>query len=222
MTETLAVTPPSPAELHRTGQVITLGTWTLVGAVTTFSAMTGAQFIGAHSPWHWSGWVLAAGIDTAFVMALQTDATLSRYGGNSGPWPTAFRWTTGAFSVLVNIGDSALQHDLVGTAVHLIAPALLLVLGEAGPAWRRQLADLKAAAPERPNTATDHLHTEPPADAEEARTRIITGLRNGLSQRETARWAHRSPSYVRKVWATPEGESKVPSKPPQQQAREII
>ncbi|PYC68369.1 hypothetical protein C7C46_29230 [Streptomyces tateyamensis] len=293
--------------------MITLGTWTLIGAVCTFSAMTGAQFIGAHSPWRWSGWVLAAGVDTAFVMALQADATLARFGCSGGLWPTTFRWTTGACSVFVNIGDAALQRDLVGIAVHLIAPALLLVLGEAGPAWRRQLVTLerttstaKASDPRTPCTPAAHqapglidlagqthsqtaargtevtapvgqvsaadfasspaaviqgaqpantlrtldpfavparaiscsdgvqgssatasarqpgdeaagdgdiISTEPPADADEARTRIVDGLRSGLSQRETARRAHRSPTYVRKVWTTVEEASRTPHAP---------
>ncbi|WP_051970818.1 hypothetical protein [Kitasatospora azatica] len=353
MTSAYPTTPPTRAELRRTGRMLTAGTWVLIGAVCTFSAMTGAQFIGAHSPWHWSGWVLAAGIDIAFVMALQADATLARFGSTGGRWPSAFRWLTGAFSVFVNIGDAALQGDLVGVAVHLIAPALLLVLGEAGPAWRRQLVHLErapasrdlrpnpdgplttsqhsgTAEPHAPTTAAGHPEstwngghlstrrtrnhteeqlprhswsvetslppagactratadqpevtatepqvpsprpdyppevttwgahpasavrtpaeevrtawppeqpvvparpsahadgvdtdgtdeytvgeggeqgdegdvTEPPADAREARSRIVRGRLDGLSQRETARWAHRSPTFVRKIWTT--------------------
>ncbi|MGF1425014.1 helix-turn-helix domain-containing protein [Kitasatospora sp. LaBMicrA B282] len=256
--------------------MITLGTWILITAVCTFSAMTGAQFIGAHSPWPWSGWILAAGIDAAFVMALQADAALARCGTTGGPWPTAFRWTTGACSVFVNTGDAALRHDPVGITIHLIAPILLLVLGEAGPAWRRELTNFEppttvvtnrspttpdptrprpgstsanpegadqpaqfrphpvtiyaehptASAPDAlpvtstpevgtPRTAFGDLVRTPPSDggthapndADEARARILQGRLNGLSQRETARLAHRSPSFVRKVWTSlPEQE----------------
>ncbi|MER5638875.1 hypothetical protein ABT095_18160 [Kitasatospora sp. NPDC002227] len=275
MTSAYPTTPPTRTELRRTGRMLTAGTWVLIGAVCTFSAMTGAQFIGAHSPWHWSGWVLAAGIDIAFVMALQADATLARFGSAGGRWPSAFRWLTGAFSVFVNIGNAALQSDAVGIAVHLIAPALLLVLGEAGPAWRRQLVNLERSSavishhlsserqvptrgpayqpevttwgahlgsavrtaaeklrtleppeqpvvPAQPSAHADEVDaddtdeftvgdggehgdhctvTEPPADAREARSRIVRGRLDGLSQRETARWAHRSPTFVRKIWA---------------------
>jgi hypothetical protein len=214
----------SPAELHRTNQVITLGTWTLITAVCTFSAITGARFIGAHSPWHWSGWILAGGIDASFVMALQVDATLARHSTTGGPWPTAFRWTTGTCSVFVNTGDAALQRDGVGFAIHLIAPTLLLVLGEAGPAWRLQLASLEgvpgsdpaldepAHTSRRPGHENDH-ETAPPANADEARSRIILGRLNGLSQRETARVSHRSPSFVRKVWTSMD-DAQQPGLPP--------
>ncbi len=342
MTSAHPTAPPTLAELHRTGRVLTVGTWVLIGAVCTFSAMTGAQFVGAHSPWHWSGWVLAAAIDIAFVTALQADATLARYGSTGGLWPTAFRWLTGAFSVFVNIGDAALNRDPVSVAVHLIAPALLLVLGEAGPAWRRQLVNLEhttatdtrhepsgifltpsrrsgsvdlvvpSTTPDRPehpwndthrlSARTRHLaheradqgrsprpfdtalpseeartrptphpsevttpgppvrapgpadrpgvvawstypasavrtrakevHTfesleqptmpaqqptpatepdaDPPVDAQEARYRIVRGRLNGLSQRETARWAHRSPTFVRKVWTSLDDTGRTP------------
>lgn len=118
--------------------------------------MTGTQFIGAHCPWHWSGWILATSIDAAFVMSLHLDATLARYRISSGHWPAVFRLLTGAFSVFVNIGDAALHRDLVGTVIHLLAPALLLVLGEAGPAWQLQLANLP-----RVRTPTSTPHTSP-------------------------------------------------------------
>ncbi|MDH6120259.1 hypothetical protein ABH930_006221 [Kitasatospora sp. GAS204A] len=215
MSDTHPISPPTPAEIRRTGLVLSAGTWILIIAVCTFSAMTGTQFIGAHSPWHWSGWILATSIDVAFVMSLQTDATLARYGVRSGHWPAAFRLLTGAFSVFVNIGDAALHHDPVGIVVHLIAPALLLVLGEAGPAWQLQLVNLRqgahpmSASSTTPDDRGAHLipevrtpETDPPADAEEARSRILQGRLDGLSQRETARWAHRSPTFVRKLWNT--------------------
>ncbi|MGE7434010.1 hypothetical protein [Kitasatospora sp. NPDC001175] len=218
--------------------------------------MTGAHFIGAHTPQPWAGWTLAGAIDIAFVMALQADATLARYGSNGGGWPTTFRWLTGGFSVFANIGDAALGGDTVGILVHLIAPALLLVLGEAGPAWRRQLVSLSRMPPRLLDSCSAlpraHLHTSglpvsnadtddqpevptrpdsstqrnrhadaslptaasrvrthtlntpvdaaPPANAQEARARIVRGRLDGLSQRETARRAHRSPAFVRKVW----------------------
>ncbi|MET8623485.1 hypothetical protein ABZW30_06965 [Kitasatospora sp. NPDC004669] len=212
--------------------------------------MTGAHFIGAHTPRPWSGWTLAGAIDAAFVMALQADATLARFGSDGGAWPTAFRWLTGAFSVFVNIGDAALAGDPVGVLVHLIAPVLLLVLGEAGPAWRRQLVSLSRTPPSFPDSCSalpgGHPHTSdltdsvtdtvgqpemhtrsqvhtcapslltdtvPPSDAQEARARIVQGRLDGLSQRETARRAHRSPAFVRKVWTAMDKGSDSPGHP---------
>ncbi|WP_449487831.1 DUF2637 domain-containing protein [Streptomyces purpurascens] len=46
---------------------------------------------------------------------------------------------TGLMTLLLNIGDSALKGDLVGVAVHSVAPLLLIVTAEAGLAYRRAI-----------------------------------------------------------------------------------
>ncbi|WP_241002696.1 hypothetical protein [Streptomyces sp. CB01881] len=133
---------PTPAQIRRTSAVISLGTWVLTGAVVAVSMSTAAPFIDAHSPGFGTGPVMAMATDGCFILSLQSDSTLARYGVSGGRWPAAFRWVTGLATVWLNIGAAALAKDLVGVVVHLIPPLLLLLVAEAGPAYRRALARL--------------------------------------------------------------------------------
>jgi len=159
---------PTPAEIRRTSRVITGFTWVLTGAVTAVSMSTAAPFIDAHSPGWGTGPVMAVATDGCFVLSLQSDSTLSRYGVAGGAWPRVFRWVTGLSTVWLNIGAAALAKDLVGVVVHLIPPLLLLLVAEAGPAYRRALARLARRADEEttpvPIDGTDGpLYTAPQA-----------------------------------------------------------
>ncbi|WP_234443693.1 hypothetical protein [Streptomyces sp. NRRL B-24484] len=109
---------------------------------------TAAPFIDAHSPGWGTGPVMAVATDGCFVLSLQSDSTLSRYGVAGGAWPRVFRWVTGLATVWLNIGAAALTKDVVGVVVHLIPPLLLLLVAEAGPAYRRSLAHLARRAAE--------------------------------------------------------------------------
>ncbi|MFG3051404.1 hypothetical protein ACGFZP_10735 [Kitasatospora sp. NPDC048239] len=103
---------------------------------------TAAPFIDAHSPGYGTGPVMAVAGDGCFILSLQADSTLSRFGVSAGRWPAVFRWVTGLATVWLNIGAAALEKDLVGVVIHLIPPLLLLLVAEAGPAYRRALARL--------------------------------------------------------------------------------
>ncbi|MET9397784.1 DUF2637 domain-containing protein [Kitasatospora sp. NPDC002965] len=73
------------------------------------------------------------------------DATLARLGGDGGRWPVVLRWMTGLMTVLLNVGQSALDRDPVGVAVHAVAPLLLIVTAETSLAYRRAIAAALAA-----------------------------------------------------------------------------
>ncbi|MFD7983120.1 hypothetical protein ACFV4M_07040 [Kitasatospora indigofera] len=133
---------PTQAQIDRTSRTISGFTWLLTGAVVTVSMSTAAPFIDAHSPGWGTGPIMALGTDGCFILSLQSDGTLARYGVSGGVWPAAFRWVTGLATVWLNIGAAALAKDLVGVVVHLIPPLLLLLVAEAGPAYRRALAHL--------------------------------------------------------------------------------
>ncbi|WP_263104573.1 hypothetical protein [Kitasatospora sp. DSM 101779] len=133
---------PTAAQVRRTGRVITTFTWLLTGSVVAVSMSTAAPFIDAHSPGWGTGPVMAVSTDGCFILSLQSDSTLARYGVSGGRWPAVFRWVTGLATVWLNIGAAALAKDLVGVIVHLIPPLLLLLVAEAGPAYRRALAAL--------------------------------------------------------------------------------
>ncbi|WP_406530771.1 hypothetical protein [Streptomyces sp. I8-5] len=137
---------PSAREVARTGRVITVVTWLLTGAVVAVSMSTAAPFIDAHSEGYATGPLLALAVDGCFILGLQSDSTLARFGVAAGLWATAFRWVTGLSTVWLNVGDAALSQDMVGVVVHLIPPLLLLLVAEAGPAWRRAMGRALAEA----------------------------------------------------------------------------
>ncbi|WP_234322792.1 hypothetical protein [Streptomyces sp. NRRL S-350] len=160
---------PTPAQLRRTSLVISTGTWVLTGAVVAVSMSTAAPFIDAHSPGYGTGPVMAVAGDGCFILSLQADSTLARFGVSAGRWPALFRWVTGLATVWLNIGAAALAKDLVGVVIHLIPPLLLLLVAEAGPAYRRALARL--ARQSRPP-----LRTRPATIPQAARQVVNTPL----------------------------------------------
>ncbi|WP_327073847.1 hypothetical protein OG196_23465 [Kitasatospora purpeofusca] len=160
---------PTEAQIRRTSRVISAGTWVLTGAVVAVSMSTAAPFIDAHSPGYGTGPVMAVAGDGCFILSLQADSTLSRFGVSAGRWPAVFRWVTGLATVWLNIGAAALDKDLVGVVIHLIPPLLLLLVAEAGPAYRRALARL-AQRPRPP------LATRPARVPQTARQVVNTAL----------------------------------------------
>ncbi|MET8623591.1 hypothetical protein ABZW30_07520 [Kitasatospora sp. NPDC004669] len=161
---------PTPAQIRRTSLVISTGTWVLTGAVVAVSMSTAAPFIDAHSPGYGTGPVMAVAGDGCFILSLQADSTLARFGVSAGRWPALFRWVTGLATVWLNIGAAALTKDLVGVVIHLIPPLLLLLVAEAGPAYRRALARSLAKRPQPP------LRTRPATVPQAARQVVNTPL----------------------------------------------
>ncbi|MFJ3340017.1 hypothetical protein ACIPT3_02355 [Streptomyces diastaticus] len=140
----------------RTRRVLTGGRWFLITGLVFYSLMTTTPFVSAHSEWAWSGWVLGLIVDAAFIMALSAEGTLAKYGVTSlGAWPVAFRWVTGLSSVFLNVWLSVSARDWVGVAVHLIAPALVMLLAEVGPVYMKALADAEREALSAPETAPE-------------------------------------------------------------------
>jgi hypothetical protein len=137
----------------RTRKVLVGGRWFLILGLVFYSLMTTTPFVSAHSEWEWSGWVLGLIVDAAFIMALSAESTLAKYGVTQlGKWPVAFRWITGLASVFLNVWLSVSEHDWVGVAVHLIAPALVMLLAEVGPVYMKALADAERDALKAPET----------------------------------------------------------------------
>jgi hypothetical protein len=139
--------------IDRTRKVLVGGRWFLILGLVFYSLMTTTPFVSAHSEWEWSGWVLGLIVDAAFIMALSAESTLAKYGVTElGKWPVAFRWITGLASVFLNVWLSVSEHDWVGVAVHLIAPALVMLLAEVGPVYMKALADAERDALKAPET----------------------------------------------------------------------
>ncbi|MEV0126380.1 hypothetical protein AB0I16_33350 [Streptomyces sp. NPDC050703] len=137
--------------IDRTRKVLTAGRWFLILGLVFYSLMTTTPFVRQHSTWEWSGFVLGLIVDVAFIMALSAESTLAKYGVTKlGGWPMAFRWVTGLSSVFLNVWLSVSAHDWVGVAVHLIAPALVMLLAEVGPVYMKALADAEREAQDAP------------------------------------------------------------------------
>lgn len=160
-----ALLTPSQKTIRRTRRVLTGGRWFLIIGLVFYSLMTTTPFVAEHSEWAWSGPALGLIVDAAFIMALSAESTLAKYGMTDlGAWPAGFRWFTGLSSVFLNIWVSVANRDPVGVAVHLIAPALVMLLAEVGPIYMAALARAEATALSAPESLSDvvcELQAEP-------------------------------------------------------------
>ena len=122
-------------------RALSVGTWLIVAGAMLYSILTVTPLMSAHTPkaWAWTAPILPLVVDAAVVIVVRLDSVLARLGGHGGRWPIALRWMTGAMTLALNIADSALKKDLVGVAVHAVAPLLLIVTAETGLAYRRAI-----------------------------------------------------------------------------------
>ncbi|MER7677285.1 DUF2637 domain-containing protein [Streptomyces sp. NPDC096934] len=122
-------------------RALSAGTWLIVAGAMLYSILTVTPLASAHTPekWDWTAPILPLVVDAAVVIVVRLDAVLARLGGNGGRWPIALRWMTGCMTLALNVADSALKNDLVGVAVHAVAPLLLIVTAETGLAYRRAI-----------------------------------------------------------------------------------
>ncbi|MEU0390005.1 DUF2637 domain-containing protein [Streptomyces chartreusis] len=118
------------------------GTWLIVCGAMLYSILTVTPLMAKHTAekWDWTAPILPLVVDAAVVIVVKLDDVLARLGGNGGRWPITLRWMTGLMTLALNTADSALKKDLVGVAVHSVAPLLLIVTAETSLAYRRAIA----------------------------------------------------------------------------------
>jgi hypothetical protein len=128
-------------QIRSAERALSAGTWLIVAGAMLYSILTVTPLASAHTPdrWDWTAPILPLVVDAAVVIVVRLDAVLARLGGNGGRWPIALRWMTGCMTLALNVADSALKNDLVGVAVHAVAPLLLIVTAETGLAYRRAI-----------------------------------------------------------------------------------
>ncbi|GAA3800987.1 hypothetical protein GCM10022403_039070 [Streptomyces coacervatus] len=138
---------------------MSVGTWLIVSGAMLYSVLTVTPLMASHTAdrWDWTAPILPLVVDAAVVIVVKLDDVLARLGGHGGKWPVALRWMTGLMTLALNTADSALKNDLVGMAVHAVAPLLLIVTAETGLAYRRAIA-----------TAVSKLETAQKANREQA------------------------------------------------------
>ncbi|MFD8446115.1 DUF2637 domain-containing protein [Streptomyces globisporus] len=134
-------------QIRSAERALSVGTWLIVGGAMLFSILTVTPLMERHSPqgWEWTAPILPLVVDAAVVIVVRLDSVLAAMGGDGGRWPIALRWMTGGMTLALNIADSALKKDLVGVAVHSVAPLLLIVTAETGLAYRRAITAARAA-----------------------------------------------------------------------------
>jgi hypothetical protein len=128
-------------QIRSADRALSVGTWLIVAGAMLFSILTVTPLMAKHTPdgWGWTAPILPLVVDAAVVIVVRLDSVLARLGGNGGRWPIALRWMTGCMTLALNVADSALKKDLVGVAVHAVAPLLLIVTAETGLAYRRAI-----------------------------------------------------------------------------------
>ncbi|MFR9794634.1 DUF2637 domain-containing protein [Streptomyces sp. MS06] len=129
-------------QIRSAERALSAGTWLIVAGAMLYSVLTVTPLAAQHTPsrWAWTAPILPLVVDAAVVIVVRLDAVLARLGGHGGRWPIALRWMTGCMTLALNVADSALTNDLVGVAVHAVAPLLLIVTAETGLAYRRAIA----------------------------------------------------------------------------------
>ncbi|WP_405756744.1 DUF2637 domain-containing protein [Streptomyces sp. NBC_00073] len=134
-------------QIRSAERALSVGTWLIVSGAMLYSVLTVTPLMTAHTPaeWRWTAPILPLVVDAAVVIVVRLDSVLARLGGHGGRWPIALRWMTGGMTLALNVGDSALAGDLVGVAVHSVAPLLLIVTAETGLAYRRAITAAVAA-----------------------------------------------------------------------------
>ncbi|MDT7842502.1 DUF2637 domain-containing protein [Streptomyces justiciae] len=139
------------AQIRSAERALSVGTWLIVAGAMLYSVLTVTPLAAEHTPdeWDWTAPILPLVVDAAVVIVVRLDAVLARLGGHGGGWPIVLRWMTGCMTLALNVADSALQNDLVGVAVHAVAPLLLIVTAETGLAYRRAITVAVAELEER-------------------------------------------------------------------------
>ncbi|MBZ6107320.1 hypothetical protein [Streptomyces olivaceus] len=148
------------------------GTWLIVCGAMLYSILTVTPLMAAHTAdeWEWTAPILPLVVDAAVVIVVKLDDVLARLGGEGGRWPVVLRWMTGLMTLALNTADSALKKDLVGVAVHSVAPLLLIVTAETSLAYRRAIARAVAALEAEQAAVREQREQAARERAERART----------------------------------------------------
>ncbi|MFD8011135.1 DUF2637 domain-containing protein [Streptomyces sp. NPDC058955] len=157
-------------QIRSAEQALNVGTWLIVCGAMLYSVLTVTPLMRAHTAdeWDWTAPILPIVVDAAVVIVVRLDSVLARLGGEGGRWPVVLRWMTGIMTLALNTADSALRKDLVGVAVHAVAPLLLIVTSETGLAYRRAITAAVNGLEERERAERRRREQEAREHAQEA------------------------------------------------------
>ncbi|MEU3981440.1 DUF2637 domain-containing protein [Streptomyces sp. NPDC026672] len=193
-----------PAQVQSAERTLSIGTWAITAGAVLYSVLTVTPLVQEVTPdaWDWTGPILPIVVDSAVVIVIRLDSVVSRLGMRAGAWPALLRWMTGLMTLLLNIGHSALAGDLVGVAVHAVAPLLLIVTAEAGLAYRRALAAGLAKLKREQDAEQERSRAEQKAEARAAREEreAREAREREERERETDRREHREREEREHAW----------------------
>lgn len=154
---------------------MSVGTWLIVFGAMLYSVLTVTPLMAKHTAdrWDWTAPILPLVVDAAVVIVVKLDDVLARLGGHGGRWPVVLRWMTGLMTLALNTADSALKNDLVGMAVHAVAPLLLIVTAETGLAYRRAIATAVSALEAAQKAEREQVEQKQRERAERARQEAL-------------------------------------------------
>jgi hypothetical protein len=149
-------------QIRSAERALSAGTWLIVAGAMLYSILTVTPLAAAHTPkaWRWTAPILPLVVDAAVVIVVRLDATLARLGGHGGRWPVVLRWMTGVMTLALNVADAALKKDLVGMAVHSVAPLLLIVTAETGLAYRKAITAAQVVAEQKARAERERREKE--------------------------------------------------------------
>ncbi|MFJ9440486.1 DUF2637 domain-containing protein [Kitasatospora sp. NPDC101235] len=184
----------SPDQIRSAERALAVGTWTITLGAVLYSVLTVTPLMSHHTSdgWEWTAPILPLVVDAAVVIVVRMDSTLARLNGDGGRWPVVLRWMTGLMTVLLNVGQSALDHDKVGVAVHAVAPLLLIVTAETSLAYRRAIATALAAREARErDERTEREHRADERRRQEREDRLAEYDRADKAERERREYDER-------------------------------
>lgn len=178
-------------QIRSAERALSVGTWLIVAGAMLYSVLTVTPLMWKHTPdgWQWTAPILPLVVDAAVVIVVRLDSVLAQLGGKGGGWPVALRWLTGGMTLALNVADSALKGDLVGVAVHAVAPLLLIVTAETGLAYRRAIA-----------AAVKALEEQHRAERAEREQKAEERRRQALEERERERRERERAERERREW----------------------
>ncbi|MFJ5123684.1 DUF2637 domain-containing protein [Streptomyces sp. NPDC088555] len=161
----------SPRQIAAAEKTLSAGTWGITAGAVAYSVLTVTPLVARVTPpgWEWTAPLLPLVVDAAVITSVKLDATVARLGEKAGGWATLLRWMSGAMTLGLNVGDSALNRNPTGVAVHAVIPLILIVIADAGLAWRRAIG--RAVDRIERSRAAENTAREQAAEAREQKTR---------------------------------------------------
>lgn len=203
--------------------VLQVGAWgvrslVLVAVLALVFTMVNVQVFAAagHSvssfEW-WIAWLLDPMASITMGTAIVFEGLLAGYGRKEG-WLAATKWYAGGCTWLMNIWSSVAASSPAGVLLHSVAPGLVLLLAEAAPRVRRQLAEIVTSLVRQAEKLEAEELARRVAEAERQAKEAADARARQAEEAEAARLAQRQAAIAGEQ---PQPAKSVSPKPPVRQ-----